>query len=1145
MSRPARDARPGRVALLVPVSIAFALGIVADRFGVGWPTRIWAEIAGIAAVFALVIRNRHVGFVATVVAMAAIGGAHHHRSWSDLEPDDLALGDWTLPRPAWVRGVVVEVPHFYPDEHADGEGRTQTVLEIVGISNGSRWEAASGRVNLSISGNRADLRAGESVFAAGTLGAIAGPRNPGEADLRDRLRAEGIRLRMAVGEASGVWTDPDGSPRVFLKWLGRARSESYRRLVEKMDPKVAPLAAALLLGRREAVDPNVNDAFARTGTTHLLAISGLQLQAMALALGLALRPFFSGYKKVLVMVAVATVAYAGLVGFMPSVVRAMTMTVAFCLAGLCDRCARPSNLLAIAALVTLMINPAFLFDAGCQLSFLCVATLFWLADPALHSLGLRLANPAFGIDAMRAASQDPEDPIAALDALERRFEPSWKKFSRRCGKWLLRGLVASAVIWLATLPLTALRFHLASPIAILMNLPLIPLTTFALIAAGLSLLFSSAWTPFGWICSTLLGWTDSLVRWGAGVPGGHAFVAGPSWGWVVGFYALLAMAAWASCAGWRPRRWLWAALAVESALAVVAAMQASIPETLEAEILAVDHGLCVAIRSEAGATWLYDCGKMRDPHVGRRLIAPYLWSKGIRRIDGVILSHADADHFDGLPDLLDRFSVGEVLIPDGFGGSANPDATKLLDLVRSRGIPVNMLVAGDRIDFGAGNLGKVLHPARGWLPGARDNDRSIVMDVSDPRDHHLLLTGDLEGAGLPELLAMPRRPIDVLLSPHHGGRAANPDRLYAWAKPGRVIVSQRRPAATTRDALTMQQARGLTVDRTWRDGAVLVRFGPGGLKIAGFLESRPSIRPALSFGHMGWRVLISLLGILSGGGLCLALAVVEWGAWTLVVPGRRLAVPDPELPPWEPIRVRTGDGVLLSGAWLGANRPGAASAVLIHGFGEDRSALAGRAALLAGLGLNVAVLDARGRGRSDGDRTSFGGRETGDLRQWLDVLALRTGPDPRFVAWGRSMGAAVALRAASEDSRIIALILEAPYADLREAVAATLRRMRISGRFAGLMLRRAGKLAGVSLHKPAPVDVAALVTVPVLILHGHEDPLVSPAEARRLAGACAGPTEIIEVPEAGHHNVFEEGGEPLRGQISAWLESPDRPASNP
>jgi competence protein ComEC len=260
---------------------------------------------------------------------------------------------------------------------------------------------------------------------------------------------------------------------------------------------------------------------------------------------------------------------------------------------------------------------------------------------------------------------------------------------------------------------------------------------------------------------------------------------------------------------------------------------------LEAEVLAVGHGLAVLIENGDGRAWVYDCGRMRDPGVGRRIIAPALWARGIRHIDAILLSHADADHYNGLPDLLDRFSVGEVRVPPGFAGPANPGAVRLLDAVRARGIPVRPIAAGDRWEA-AGARFTVRHPppAEGAPAGrSSDNARSVVLDL-EAAGRHLLLTGDLEADGLVALRARPLPPLEVMLSPHHGGRTANPRWLYDWARPALVVVSQRPPAPGTTDALAILDAGHVPLLRTWRRGAVLLRWTRGGVVARGFRDDQ-------------------------------------------------------------------------------------------------------------------------------------------------------------------------------------------------------------------------------------------------------------------------------------------------------------------
>ena len=246
------------------------------------------------------------------------------------------------------------------------------------------------------------------------------------------------------------------------------------------------------------------------------------------------------------------------------------------------------------------------------------------------------------------------------------------------------------------------------------------------------------------------------------------------------------------------------------------------------------------------------------------------------------------------------------------------------------------------------------------------------------------------------------------------------------------------------------------------------------------------------------RVSVGVLGFAFGLVACGALVVVEWAAWTMVTPGRRLGTAEVEAGPGERIETRAGDGTRLAGVWVPAraedgevpDRKG--TVLLLHGFAEPPSAMNGRVGALTRCGWDVAALDLRGYGRSEGDHSSFGGREASDLRAWIDALAGRIGPAAGVAVWGRSMGAAIALRAAAEDPRIAALVLESPYLDLEETLAALLRRFRLplSRPLARLALARAEALAGVSLTRPRPLDLAPRVATPTLIIHGSDDQLI-------------------------------------------------------
>jgi pimeloyl-ACP methyl ester carboxylesterase len=282
-------------------------------------------------------------------------------------------------------------------------------------------------------------------------------------------------------------------------------------------------------------------------------------------------------------------------------------------------------------------------------------------------------------------------------------------------------------------------------------------------------------------------------------------------------------------------------------------------------------------------------------------------------------------------------------------------------------------------------------------------------------------------------------------------------------------------------------------------------------------------------------VLVATLGLAAGLGLAAWLVAVEWGAWALVSPSRRYVGHHPEPHPWESAEAVARDGSKLSGAWklVGTDR----AAILLHGFGEDRAAMLGRADALAEAGWSVLVADNRAIGLSGGAFVTFGGREVADLRGWVDLVASRLDPGARVALWGRSMGGANAVRAAASDDRIAALVLEAPDPDLAQTLARLLRSRRLPGSLARPMLRRAGRLARVPVGRSVPMLLAPKLSIPACVIHGADDPLVPSSEARRLANAFARPALFLEVPGARHSDVFEVGGPELAATIVAFLES--------
>src|SRR5262249_34091070 len=204
------------------------------------------------------------------------------------------------------------------------------------------------------------------------------------------------------------------------------------------------------------------------------------------------------------------------------------------------------------------------------------------------------------------------------------------------------------------------------------------------------------------------------------------------------------------------------------------------PQELRCTFLSVGHGGCTVLEPPDGRTLLYDAGALAGPDVTRWHIAPFLWHRGIRRIDELFLSHADLDHFNGLPALLERFAVGRVSCTPSFQARQAPGVEATLEALRNHRLPLKVLHAGHRLMAGEVEL-EVLHPPRDG-PDGNENARSLVLLVRHA-GHALLLTGDLEGKGLDRLLSLQPRRVEVLMAPHHGSPRANLPELAAWTRP--------------------------------------------------------------------------------------------------------------------------------------------------------------------------------------------------------------------------------------------------------------------------------------------------------------------------------------------------------------------------
>jgi competence protein ComEC len=769
---PERREAPRRHEPAVPLAFAVAGGVLVDR---GWdvPLVAWGWLAVVLLIAAFGLRRTRWGAALAVLGVwACVGGVRHHGDWSLRRSDNVLAFATVEATPARLTGRVVsgividEAEHDHATPLWMQVDRSRCVLECAGIGPETAEASCSGRVRVEVSGHLLGPRVGDRLEIFGALQRPGPPVNPGGFDYAEFLRAQQVDAVLRVEHPDHVRVI--GSAPTIVDRLRNLR-DSLRRECEELlrthlAPQSVPLAASLLLGDRTGLEHATETAFAESGTMHLLAISGLNVALLAGFLHLACRLLKTPGATTMVVLLIGVLGYAALTDQRPPVLRAALLAMIVLAGTPLGRSASGYHRLALCAVVLLLYRPSDLFDAGAQLSFLAVLAIVWSS----RLVGIADAVPG--------------------DFVEER--PAWQSGLTMLGGWLWRSYVVTGSIWLFTLPLTAYHFHLIAPVGLLINVVLIPLVAVMLAAGYLMLLIGLALPAAAIIPALLFEPLLRVMLWliegSASLSLGHVATPAPPLWWMVGFYLLLA----AAC-GLLPleinSRIVWRGTAVWTALGLAVGLFPSRPDGVRCTFLSVGHGCAVLLELPDGRRLLYDAGSFADGRRAQRTIQSALWESGGRGIDAIIVSHADVDHFNGAAGLVRSLPVGTVLFPGPFLDFRQEAVPDVCETAAEQGVPLRLLQAGDTLVCGDDVSVEVLHPAGGFRD-EDDNANSAVLRIKYA-GRSILLTGDLEGDGLGELLALPSQPVDVLMSPHHGSLAANPAALGEWGSPRYVVVS--------------------------------------------------------------------------------------------------------------------------------------------------------------------------------------------------------------------------------------------------------------------------------------------------------------------------------------------------------------------
>lgn len=604
----------------------------------------------------------------------------------------------------------------------------------------------------------------------------------------------------------------------------------------------AIMLAAMATGDRTYLRHSLRVGFERTGSFHMLVVSGFHLAIIAACIHWLMRRLRLRRTPATLATIAASFAYALFTGFALPIQRAFWMVSLYLIGRLIYRERSAPNAVGFAALCMLATSPRSLFDASLQMTLLAVLAIGGLAAPLL----VRTLHPYFraaqNLELRTFESHLPPKVIQFRILLRmyceriewivgswfaEKFFPSIARFGIRVAELLV---VSVAVELAMTLPM-AIYFHRITLYALPVNMLLLPLLFLLLPAALTTLIVLSLWPAAsalpGALTAAILHFSVGMVHLFGNIHMGDLRIAEPLPVQQCAFYAFLAAAILLArrnvVSGNRIVRWLSALCLLSAALFAITPHAVSHPRNgLLVEMLDVGQGDALLLVTPDGHTLLVDAGGFgggprsaaQEFDIGEEVVAPALWERGITHLDAVALSHAHSDHMGGMAAILRDFRPSELWV----GNNPNvPGYQALLSEAASLGIRLHSLHAGDQLAFGADRV-RVLAPFANYVPGDEPaNNDSLVLHIENGATS-VLLEGDAEWPIEQAMLAEPALKSTLLKVGHHGSKTSSTPEFLDRVAPQAAIIScglhnhYGHPSPQTLDALELRHIAAFSTD---------------------------------------------------------------------------------------------------------------------------------------------------------------------------------------------------------------------------------------------------------------------------------------------------------------------------------------------
>ncbi|MBQ2620885.1 MAG: ComEC/Rec2 family competence protein [Thermoguttaceae bacterium] len=805
-----------------------AAGAILDNFVFNWSWRVWLNVGLLtmllwfSSTFLNQKRRQTLGSILVFVILASVGGLWHNCIWNVYYRVDMFSRCSQKPCSCVIRGTILDPPRrtrspqgFSPIPEYD---KTVFTVRANSVRSRQTWTPADGKVRVSVTGHLPGFEVGDEIELVGSC-SLPNNDSTGRFNYRDFLRSRRILTVMTVRSPDGASQRTQERRASFQVWIGSCQRKAQESLEKRFSiTREARLASAFLLGNRNDLPEGVVEQFQETGTIHVLVVSGLHVGILTTLLHFALgfAPLSRNVRYIIVCVMI--MFYIALTGAQPPAIRAGVLCLTATIALAFNQRPLSFNVLALSGIIVLILNPSSVFQTGTQLSFLTVGAII-----AMEPTAEKIASYIFPVGNEKAVG------------IKQRHQGRTRKsvhgiFVTLILSFMLLGVIA---------PLIATRFHVLSLFSVLLNLVLsVPI--FISIMTGMIAMLLSPFDSFflfdfianvsAKICQSSLWTMDYIVQTVHSWRWSRFWVTGLNEPLLIAFYVILF--AWAFSRWCRARSMIMAsAIAIWLATISFIPIYASLtrPEQMNVEFINVEHGLCTLIRLPDGKNLLYDAGKMTSPERGVESVCDYLWKQGITKIHGVILSHSDADHYNMLPTLSERFAIDTIYVSEMmFDDTDNETLEKFKYYLKKANVKAHIVYRGDRLGNSKQYKIEFLHPGPGGVLDllSPENANSLVVEL-EYAGRHFLLTGDLVGNGVREISMEESPGYDVVQAPHHGSHLSLTPEFIRWTKAAYAVFSESQTYAQKQGRAMFEQA-SVRVFHTGQDGSARFAVFPDG-----------------------------------------------------------------------------------------------------------------------------------------------------------------------------------------------------------------------------------------------------------------------------------------------------------------------------